>query len=678
LTATNTACSGALGSFSLNITSGSGGGGGLAAAFTFSPAAPSTGQAVSFDPSPSTGNPTIFGWTFGDGSSSSVHSPSHVYTSAGNYSVVLTVCAGVNCVSSAAKTIIVGDGGQLPLDSSFTSSASCFSQPGFSECDAQAGVVVTLTAVTTQATSYAWDFGDGTTGSGASVTHTWSTAGSFNVKLTVANSQTSASQTRLFKITPAADVAKSVLLPWIAVTRGVLVQSSDLYVHNPGTTPMDVSLEFRRRGTPEDNPPRATRTVAPGATLFSADVLGDLFGRPENTVGFVTVSVPSGMAPVITSYNTTFQTNGTQFGQTISGVSMTPAAAPSSASPHDAAVQQLVALNDNSDEVSYFGLSNPNDQPATYRLSLFDSSGSAIGTPTNFVVARLGLKQFQREEIESLFNVANTHDYRVQIESVSGGQIYPYGAKLRTISFDPSFIRPGTARSRVYVIGALSTPGLNGTLWRSDMVLSNPSAQAIQTTVSFASVGVASQTLAPITVTLQPGETQRLANVVADKWGVTDAVGILTFDTDPASPAFPVVQGESYDFSTSVRRFGQSMPALADTDAAVAGQGHYMVGLRQDASHWTAFWLFNPSTDFGTYDLVYRGLDGSVLGQITGFHLPPGKSKLFRPSEHPIPAAGVDGGFTVQILVHNGKALAAGQVVNLSTNDPAYIVGTTR
>jgi hypothetical protein len=196
--------------------------------------------------------------------------------------------------------------------------------------------------------------------------------------------------------------------------------------------------------------------------------------------------------------------------------------------------------------------------------------------------------------------------------------------------------------------------------------------------VSFASVGVASQTLAPITVTLQPGETQRLANVVADKWGVTDAVGILTFDTDPASPAFPVVQGESYDFSTSVRRFGQSMPALADTDAAVAGQGHYMVGLRQDASHWTAFWLFNPSTDFGTYDLVYRGLDGSVLGQITGFHLPPGKSKLFRPSEHPIPAAGVDGGFTVQILVHNGKALAAGQVVNLSTNDPAYIVGTTR
>jgi hypothetical protein len=219
---------------------------------------------------------------------------------------------------------------------------------------------------------------------------------------------------------------------------------------------------------------------------------------------------------------------------------------------------------------------------------------------------------------------------------------------------------------------------LNNTLWRSDVVLSNTSDKVIQTTMSFISVGVASQPLAPVTLTLQPGETQRLVNVVADKWGVTDAVGILTFSTDPASSAFPIIQGESYDFSTSVRRFGQSMPALPESAAATAGQGQYMVGLRQDTGHWTAYWLFNPSTESGSYDLVYRGLDGTVLGQITGIKLPPGKSKLFRPSEHPIPAAGVPGGFTVQILVHSGKALAAGQVVNLTTNDPAYILGTTR
>ncbi len=681
ITVTNSACAGATGSASVNISNGNGGGGGaLGAVFTFSPTTPTTNQPVSFDASASTGSPTLYSWAFGDGQSGSGVSTSHSYAKAGNYSVVLTVCSAATCVSSTPQAVVVGGGGPPPLDPNYTSSATCFNQFGVKECDGQAGTVITLSAVTTLATSYTWNFGDGSTGTGPSVTHTWAAAGNYNVTLLVANSQTNATLTLVFKLTAPTAVPQSVLLPWLASTRGVLTQSSDLYIHNPASTPMDVALEFRRRlGTPETNPPRASRTIAPGATLFSADVLNDLFGRPENTVGYVTVAVANGVAPIITSYNTTFQSDGTQFGQTISGVTMPTAGAASQASSEASQVQHLVALNDNSDEVSYFGLSNPNNGPATYKLSLFDNQGKAIGSPTTFTMARLGLQQFQREDIESMFGVSNAHDYRVQIDSVSGGQLYPYGAKLRTISFDPSFVQPGVNKSKLYVIGALSTPGLNNTIWRSDLVLANTSAQAIQTTVSYISAGLGNQTLAPVTLTLQPGETQRLANVVADKWGVTDAVGTLTLETDAASSAFPLVQAESYDFSQSVRRFGQSMPALSDADAAGTGQGNYMVGLRQDATHWTALWLFNPSTtDAGTYDLVYRGLDGTVLGQTSGLRLPAGKTKLIRPSEHPLPAAGVTGGFTVQILVHSGKILSAGQVVNLTTNDPAYIVGATR
>jgi len=689
LTATNSGCVGATGTLFVSIGGGGGGGGGggtLAAVFSFSPTGPNPGQAVNFDASASTGSPALYSWTFGDGSNDTGKTASHTYLKAGNYVVTLTVTApgsGANCfsgtcISSSTKGIVVGSGAPPPLDPSFTTSASCVNQFGFNVCKAQAGDAVTFSAVTTLATTYSWEFGDGTTGSGPSVTHAWSSAGSFLVKLTVAKDQANANQTATFQISPLPPPAtKSVLLPWLAETRGVLVQSSDLYVHNPGGSPIDVTLQFRRRGTPETNPPQVTRTLAPGATLFSSDVLGDLFSRPDNTVGFVTVTVPGASSePVITSYNTTVQKDGTQFGQTISGVSMTPVSA-SASSTRASQVQHLVALSDNSTEVSYFGLSNPNDQPATYRLSLFDNQGKALGATSDFVVSRLGLKQFQREEIESLFGISNVQDYRVQIETISGGQIYPYGAKLRTVSQDPSFVRPGTTKAKLYVLGALSTPGLNGTLWRSDAVLSNTTDKVIQTRVSFLGVGVTSQTLAPITVTLQPGETQRLANVVADKWGVTDAVGILTFETDASSTGFPIIQAESYDFSQAVRRFGQAMPALSDDDAAAAGQGNYLVGLRQDATHWTAYWLFNPSSDFGSYDLIYRGLDGTMVGKLSA-NLPPGKSKLFRPSEHPIPAAGVQGGFTVQVLVKSGKALAAGQVVNLSTNDPAYILGTTR
>jgi len=70
---------------------------------------------------------------------------------------------------------------------------------------------------------------------------------------------------------------RSVVLPWIAQTRGALVQSSDLYVHNPTANPMNVTLEFRKRGLPDTNPPRVSKTIASGATLYVADVLRELF-----------------------------------------------------------------------------------------------------------------------------------------------------------------------------------------------------------------------------------------------------------------------------------------------------------------------------------------------------------------------------------------------------------------
>jgi len=38
----------------------------------------------------------------------------------------------------------------------------------------------------------------------------------------------------------------------------------------------------------------------------------------------------------------------------------------------------------------------------------------------------------------------------------------------------------------------------------------------------------------------------------------------------------------------------------------------------------------------------------------------------------------IEDGFTVQVLVKGGKVLAAGQVINNRTNDPAYIRGETR
>ena len=46
-----------------------------------------------------------------------------------------------------------------------------------------------------------------------------------------------------------------------------------------------------------------------------------------------------------------------------------------------------------------------------------------------------------------------------------------------------------------------------------------------------------------------------------------------------------------------------------------------------------------------------------------------------QPEPAPLPAAGVQDGFTVQVEVNSGKVLSAAQVVNNVTNDPSYILG---
>lgn len=681
VTVTNSGCSGASDSQTVQIGDGNNNNT-LKAEWSYSPAAPTAGQAISFNGAASTGGPTGWTWDFGDGTGFGTGAQiTHTYATAGSYRAQLTVTKPGNCApapfceSSLVKIIVVGTG-EAPLIPSFQSSASCINEGGLNVCTAKPGQALTFSDTSQgNPTSWSWNFGDGGTATGKNATHTFK-AGSYNVVLTIGRGAATANSTPLtFNIVgdPEPPKSNTIVLPWIAQSRGTLEQSSDLYVHNPGTIALEIVLEFRKRGLPEVNPPKATRTIQPGATLYVADVLKELFNW-ENIVGFVTVTRTKGDAdPVMTSFNTTFK-DGSQFGQTIPGFVLPEAA---SAATTGSRVQYLVGLNDNGEREAYFGVTNPNNGPATYRLKFFDALGRPIGTPSaDFKLSSYGLKQFQPAEIRTLFGINTQDDYRVEVETVSGGQIFPYGANVRTASDDPSFLGVGSSStSKLYLLGALSTPGLNNSLWQTDIVLANTGSQVALTDVSFTKAGLNDPTAA-LKVTLQPGETQRLENLVAAQWNIKDSVGVVTLSSDSPNGVFPIVQGESYNNANPSMRFGQFMAAFTDNDAAEAGEGQYLVGLRQDVNSRTTFWVFNSSPVQADYDLIYRALDGTELGRISGVKLGAGKLRQFSPSQHALPATGVPGGgFTVQVKVKAGAALTAAQVVNNQTNDPAYVQG---
>src|SRR6266702_4039885 len=155
----------------------------LSASFTFSPSSPQAGQQVTFTASATGGTvPYSYTWNFGDGSTGTGVSASHTYTAAGTFNVVLTVRDSGSPQQTTSYQQPVSVTSPPPaLTASFT----------YSPSSPQVGQTVSFTGSASGGTSpysYSWSLGDGSTGTGSSATHAYSSTGSFPVVLTVKDS----------------------------------------------------------------------------------------------------------------------------------------------------------------------------------------------------------------------------------------------------------------------------------------------------------------------------------------------------------------------------------------------------------------------------------------------------------------------------------------------------------
>ena len=150
--------------------------------FFFSPTSPREGDAVLFDGSGSSDDGSIasFGWNFGDGSSGGGSRQTHRYQLAGTYNVVLTVTDDRG--SSASTT---------PAPITVVASADPVASFAISPTEPSVGQAVHLNASASTAapgrsiTAYAWDFGDGSSGSGVTASHVYTAPGSYAILLSV-------------------------------------------------------------------------------------------------------------------------------------------------------------------------------------------------------------------------------------------------------------------------------------------------------------------------------------------------------------------------------------------------------------------------------------------------------------------------------------------------------------
>lgn len=143
--------------------------------------------------------PTSWLWDFGDGATSTDQNPRHVYMNEGTYTVKLTAKNSFG-EDTNVKTDLITIGGGADVD--FTADKTTVG----------VGRIVSFTDLSTiSPTSWVWDYGDGSTGSGANPDHAYRAVGVYDVTLTASNLYQTNSRTRNMFITvlniPRADFA---------------------------------------------------------------------------------------------------------------------------------------------------------------------------------------------------------------------------------------------------------------------------------------------------------------------------------------------------------------------------------------------------------------------------------------------------------------------------------------
>ena len=157
------------------------------ASFTANPPSGQAPLTVGFDAAASTdpdGTSLSYYWDYGDTTSGSGLTASHTYTIANTYTVMLTVTDIDGATDTATSTLTVSAPSVPPANqppvASFTANPPSGQAPLTVGFDAAASTDPDGTSL-----SYYWDYGDTTSGSGLTASHTYTIANTYTVMLTV-------------------------------------------------------------------------------------------------------------------------------------------------------------------------------------------------------------------------------------------------------------------------------------------------------------------------------------------------------------------------------------------------------------------------------------------------------------------------------------------------------------
>ena len=627
----------------------------------------------------------------------------HAYASEGTFTVTAQATSG-STIRTATRSLCIGTcgGGPPPPSSAFDVAGATFN--GFTGVwMVAAGTPVTFTAFETDPNAtFDWDFGDGSRGSGHTVTYTFWSGGTKTVTLTATNANGTSSGSARFSVSPPS--FQAIMIPSAGSIESPSGNwSTDLSVTNPGHQSMTVTLYFAAY---TDVIPADLSTLAfdstksflldPSQSWSGVDVVGDpvILNRHGSGKGLLLLKYSGGDAPPIVTARVYFTSQGSSFGTALPSYLVGPFGQALGAQETRAAADQvLVGLRNDSLYRFNVSLFNASSEAGAFHLDAFTEQGEQVASH-DFAVPPYGQAGLADTD---LFVPDPAKRYVLKV-SGSSGALQAFASALDRRNNDLVQVADDTPRVAVapganvdyYIagVGRIENASTN-THWRTDLRFFNTSSLPRDLILQFHYTpgGATAEKIVLASLQLGAGQGASMDDIVgtflnqssADDLTVGTVLGLLKVSyqapTDVASAPL-IIGGRIYaDLSTGTAGMQLSTYSAAQTVAAGTAI-LVMPGAQTNLRFRTNVGIF-AAGDLPTAVLISAfHKDGTKAGEFAYTLNDPGKTGAF--AQIPMTALpGIDGdamAITVQSV--SGSAVGAYIVtVDQISADTVFIQG---
>lgn len=360
------------------------------------------------------------------------------------------------------------------------------------------------------------------------------------------------------------------------------------------TNPTDSAVSVRLRYVPStggSSGGAATArevSLAPGESIAYADVLGEALGATSDTFGVIVVEVAVGMAtPIVTSRTFNESNRAKQagvesdaratFGQYIPAVPISAAAT---------GEVWIHGLGGDAASRSNLGVVSMSPGAMNATAAVFDGAGMRRGNDVPISVGAHSLVQVSRINEAAGAGLLPVFSVRVTASS----PFFAYASKLDNTTSDPIFIPSTlTAKALQWIDGIASATGAGGTIFKSNLSLTNPGDATANVTIEAIRRG---ETAVAVTanVTLGQKESRFYGDVLSQLFGMGSAIVSLTLTTDTTTPV--VAWARTYSDQGAAGTFGQFIPGVGRSEL-IGAKGAVFQGISENETFRSNMGMFN-------------------------------------------------------------------------------------